>query len=233
MRKQGTRCNVTPEKRLKAVQEYLAGKMSKEKLGKKYNVDRTTISEWILKYKAFGDKAFVVDCNNVVYTAEFKEKVVKAYLNNEGSYKDIAIKYKIHGETSVLRWVKQYNNNEELTTSKREATRAMVNGKGRKTTYEERVEIVKYCFEHKNDYSETALKYRVSYQQIYYWCQRYRSNGIEALMDQRGKTKSTTNMTELEKLYVENKLLRAKSERVQMENDLLKKVKELERWRRI
>ena len=38
--------------------------------------------------------------------------------------------------------------------------------KGRKTTYEERVEIVKYCIEHQNNYAETAQKYQVSYQQV-------------------------------------------------------------------
>jgi len=35
-------------------------------------------------------------CNNASYTAEFKKKVVQAYLKGEGSYKDIAAKYKIH-----------------------------------------------------------------------------------------------------------------------------------------
>lgn len=40
--------------------------------------------------------------------------------------------------------------------------------KGRKTTYEERVEIVKYCIEHEMDYAQTAEKYQVSYQQIYH-----------------------------------------------------------------
>ena len=51
----------------------------------------------------------------------------------------------------------------------------MVNGKGRKTTYEERLEAVKYCFENKNDYVETALKFKISYQQIYYWCKKFKS----------------------------------------------------------
>lgn len=39
---------------------------------------------------------------------------------------------------------------------------------GRKTTYDERVEIVKYCIEHQNNYAETA-EYQVSYQQVYTW----------------------------------------------------------------
>ena len=34
--------------------------------------------------------------------------------------------------------------------------------KGRKTTYEERVEIVKYCIEHEMDYAQTAEKFQLA-----------------------------------------------------------------------
>ena len=37
--------------------------------------------------------------------------------------------------------------------------------KGRKTTFEERVEIVQYCIKHSHNYSETAKKFHISYQQ--------------------------------------------------------------------
>lgn len=37
---------------------------------------------------------------------------------------------------------------------------------GRKTTYEKKVEIVKYCIEHENNYAETAQKYQIFYLQI-------------------------------------------------------------------
>ena len=43
--------------------------------------------------------------------------------------------------------------------------------KGRKTTFEERVEIVQYCIKHSHNYSETAKKFHISYQQgqkLYY-----------------------------------------------------------------
>lgn len=39
--------------------------------------------------------------------------------------------------------------------------------RGRKTSYEERVEIVTYCMGHGMDYAKTAEKYQVSYQQVY------------------------------------------------------------------
>jgi transposase-like protein len=103
--------------------------------------------------------------------------------------------------------------------------------KGRKTNYEERVEIVKYCIEHQNNYAETAQKYRVSYQQVYSWATKYETDGIEALQDKHGKRKTLDEMSEIEKLRAENKLLEARNKRQRMEIDFLKKLEEIERRR--
>ena len=59
--------------------------------------------------------------------------------------------------------------------------------KTRKTTEEERLEIVEYCVAHDNNYGEAALKYRVSYQQVYQWARKYRQMGRAGLQDRRGK----------------------------------------------
>ena len=40
---------------------------------------------------------------------------------------------------------------------------------GRKTTYEERMDIVTFCIANVNDYRLTFNEYKVSYQQIYGW----------------------------------------------------------------
>ena len=101
--------------------------------------------------------------------------------------------------------------------------------KGRATTYDERVEIVKYCVEHQNNYQETADKFQVSYQQVYAWVNKYLKNGLEPLQDRRGKRKSEDEMSEIEKLKAQNKLLEAEIRKKQIEIDLLKKLKEIER----
>ena len=41
--------------------------------------------------------------------------------------------------------------------------------KGRKTSKEERVEIVEYCINNERNYKEAADKYKVSYNQVYTW----------------------------------------------------------------
>lgn len=103
--------------------------------------------------------------------------------------------------------------------------------KGRATTYDERVEIVKYCIEHQNNYAETAQKYQVSYQQVYSWTNKYLTDGVDTLQDRRGKRKFEDEMSEVDKLRAQNKLLEAENRRKQMEIDLLKKLDEIERRR--
>ena len=55
--------------------------------------------------------------------------------------------------------------------------------------------------------------------------------GIEALRDRRGRTKPLDEMSELEKLRAENRILRAEKERAEMEASFLKKLDEIERRR--
>ena len=104
--------------------------------------------------------------------------------------------------------------------------------KGRSTTLNERIEIVSYCIAQNKDYTKTMEKYKVSYQQIYSWVKKYENNGIDGLIDKRGKKKTLEEMTEVERLRATNKLLQSEIEQKSMEIDLLKKLEELERRRR-
>ena len=98
----------------------------------------------------------------------------------------------------------------------------------KKTTKEERREIVAYCLEHGKDYKETAAKYGVSYSQIYQWVRHYEEQGEAGLEDRRGKRKSDDEIDELERLRRENQRLKAKLQESERLNLLLKKVKEFE-----
>lgn len=103
--------------------------------------------------------------------------------------------------------------------------------KGRKTTFDERVEIVQYCIAHDHNYAETAAKYSISYQQARNYTIKYETGGVEALRDRRGRVKPMGELSELEKLRAENKILRAEKKRAEMEVSFLKKLDEIERRR--
>lgn len=103
--------------------------------------------------------------------------------------------------------------------------------KGRKTTFEERVEIVQYCTAHDRNYAKTAEQYQISYQQARSYTVKYEAGGVEALRDNRGKRKNPDEMSEVEKLRAEVKILRTEKERAEMEASFLKKLGEIERRR--
>ena len=60
---------------------------------------------------------------------------------------------------------------------------------------------------------------------------KYEAHGIDGLKDNRGKRKDFDDMTELEKLRAENRILRAEKKQAEMEADFLKKLAEIERRR--
>ena len=98
----------------------------------------------------------------------------------------------------------------------------------RKTTLEERKEIVEYCITHNKDYKGTAAFYDVSYSQVYNWVKKYLSNGEESLVDKRGHHKTDDEVDELERLRRENLRLKRQLENQNRTVELLKKVKEFE-----
>lgn len=221
--------NKSPEEKLQAVKEYLSGKGSMEIIAKKYGVCRMPFKKWIAKFKSFGDEAFIRTGYNQSYSKEFKQMVITSYLAGEGSYHELAIKYKIPSDDTIRCWVLKYNGHERLKASGTGGSNIMT--KGRKTTFNERVDIVQYCIAHEHNYAEASEKYQVSYQQARNYTTKYEANGIEALKDNRGKRRSQDEMNELEKLRAEIKILKAEKERAEMEASFLKKLEEIERRR--
>jgi transposase-like protein len=223
------RKKILPSEKLQAVNEYLDGKGCIETLAAKYGVTYSPFRKWLAKYKAFGSAAFIQTGHNRSYSTLFKQNVVHEYLIGEGNYEELALKFKIPTADTVRLWVLKYNGRMELKASGTGGHSIMT--KGRKTTFDERVEIVQYCIFNEHNYAKTADKYQVSYQQARSFTIKYETDGVEALKDNRGKRKSEDQMSELEKLRAENKILKAEKRRAEMEISFLKKIEEIERRR--
>lgn len=221
----------TAEQKVKAVEDYLNGVRGVSDIMNDLSIASTrTIRQWISVYQISGVFAFVPKSKNNNYSKEFKQKVVEEYIDGKGSLSDIAAKYKIAGHETLRRWISLYNSNMELKdyAPKQEVYMAEAS---RKTTIEERKEIVAYCIEKGRDYKDTAEKYDVSYSQVYSWVRKYDNDGEEGLTDKRGLHKSDDEVDELERLRRENKRLKHQLEERDMTVELLKKVKEFERRR--
>ena len=105
--------------------------------------------------------------------------------------------------------------------------------KARKTTKEERLAIAEECIASGSNYGETAIKYNVSYQQVYTWVKKMQEHGDAGLDDRRGhRSQPQEPQTEEEKLKAEIAQLKKANYRLQMENDYIKKLKEVERRNR-
>ena len=163
---------------------------------------------------------------NKKYSAELKIEAVQAYIRGEGSLRDICKKYNIFSPERLRQWILWYNGHREFK-ERSSAKGEIYMTKGRKTTQEERAEIVAFCIEHNKDYGLTVETYNVSYQQIYAWVRKYEEGGVDKLKDNRGRTKSAEEMTEVEKLKAEMKILEAKNRQLEIENAFIKKLQEL------
>jgi transposase-like protein len=163
---------------------------------------------------------------NKKYSKELKQQAVKDYLAGKGSQREICKKYEISDTRVLRRWILWYNGHKEFKEPSR-AKGEIYMTKGRKTTQEERAEIVAFCIEHGRDYGLTVETYKVSYQQIYSWVRKYDEKGVQGLTDRRGKAKPENELTEADRLRQENKILQARIKDQEMEIAILKKLREL------
>ncbi len=219
------------ERKLEAVEKYKRGDGSQKTIAQEYGVTKSSFQQWIANYDAMGSSGLAAGHTNKRYSAESKAAAVKAYLQGEGSQSEICKRYGIYSRKQLLDWITVYNNHKELRSTGGQGREIyMIKGR-RATTLDERIEIVSYCIANGKDYGATIEKYKVSYQQIYSWVEKYEEKGIDGLVDKRGKRKSMDEMSELERLRAEIRMLMAENKQKEMEIAVLKKVQEIERRR--
>lgn len=217
--------------KIKLVKEHNENGVSFWKLSKIYGVEASIIRRWGHIYDSLGEDGLEKHNSDLCnYSAEFKQMVVNEYLEGKITIQDLALKHKVLAPSTVRSWIKQYNNHEELTDSRKEGIYLMVKNTARKnTTLEERIKIVEECISCGYDYAAIAQKYGCSYNQVYSWVRKYNAKGVDGLIDRRGKVKPVEELSETEKLKIENRLLKVQTKQQQMEIDFLKKLEEIER----
>ena len=225
----GRKSSYSIEEKIQIINEYQRGENSFTDIHARYGLAFTTLRLWENIYEKEGRIGFEVKQTNAGYSKELKESAIHDYLNGVGSYRELCRKYRIPSITTLDNWVKKYNGYEKLKDYDPKGAVYMI--PKRKTSLEERIEIVKYCLDHDSSYKHTAEYFKVAYSQVYQWVKKYEMFGEDGLVDRRGIHKIPEELSELDRLKRENEQLRRQLELKERETILLKKVKEFERRR--
>ena len=219
----GRTSRFSKELKLEIVKRYLNGE-SRIALANEYNCAKSIITKWGNKYKSLGESAFEISSTNKAYSKEFKEQVIKEYLEGKDSLEGLANKYNISSDEIVRQWILKYNSGIEIKDYNPKGD--VYTMKSRKTTFEERLEIVNYVLANSNDYKSAADKYTVPYASVYQWVKKYNECGEDGLKDNRGRPSINEPKKELtleEKQAIEIEKLKRELEREKMVVEVLKK----------
>lgn len=223
------RMKLSPEERLRIVESYLRHEISLTSAAKEAQVASETVRNWCALYENEGPTGLIATKQNKNYPKELKLAAVQEYLAGGGSQLDIAKKYGLRNSKQLRDWIKVYNTHKDFKSESGGSRMSQT----RETSQEERLKIVLECLASNKDYGAMAIKYQVSYQNIYNWVKKYEQLGYDGLQDRRGRRKAKqVSRTPEEKMAIEMAKLKQENAQLQMENDLLKKVKELERRNR-
>lgn len=218
---------VTPEERIGAAKACAEGRMSSREVARRLGVDEAQVREWVFRYKSHGAEAFQKQERNTIYSGELKVQAVREYIAGNLSQREIAAKYGLRSTSQIRDWIKVYNSGRNFEHRMSGGSRMK---QGRETTQEERIAIVRDCLKNGSNFGAAAIKYNVSYQQVYTWVKKFKELGEAGLEDRRGKRiVDQEPRTELEKAQIEIAQLKHELYMTKMERDLLKKLKELER----
>ena len=226
----GRKAKYSKELKLEIIKRYLKGE-SATALANEYDMTTSMnsyIITWVHKYEKLGESAFDESTTNKSYSKEFKKRVIQEYLEGKDSLEGLANKYNISTHEIVRQWILKYNSGIAIKDYNPKGD--VYTMKSRKTTFEERLEIVNYVLVNNFDYKGAADKYTVPYANVYKWVKKYNEYGEDGLKDSRGRPStncSTKELTVEEKLAIEIEKLKKELERQKMIVEVLKKNEEI------
>ena len=222
----GRKTKYSKELKLEIVKKYLKGE-SISVLAREYGISNNhgrPITLWVHRYQVYGDLAFEYSNKNKSYSKELKQQVITDYLNGVDSFEGLANKYNVSAVEIVRQWVIKYNKGIEIKDYDPKGD--VYTMKSRKTTLEERLEIVNYVLANNNDFKGAADKYSVPYANVYNWVKKYNESGEDGLSDSRGRPSSKEpkhELTDIEKKDIEIEKLKQELKRSKMVIEVLKK----------
>lgn len=222
------RSSISFETKLQVVQRCINHQSNPSYEAKQLGVSTHTVEAWIRKYKADGSNGLKESNTWKSYSKELRLAAIHDVLSGHYSIEAAITKHRISCRSLLGQWISKYTNEIQMKPTLKGKGLSHMN-KGRKTTFEERIEIAQYTIANGLDYQKAIEKYSVSYQQVYAWVRKYQAGSEQALRDFRGRKKPVEELDEHERLKLRIKELEARNEYLEMENALAKKLAEIER----
>ena len=110
----GRKSKYTIEEKLQAVLDYKNGVRGKSQICNDLglNLSGTDLYRWVKHYDKYGEIAFHPKERNKEYSKEFKEMVVREFLDGKGTTRDLCYKRDFLSIATLLNCVYSYNSHE-------------------------------------------------------------------------------------------------------------------------
>lgn len=227
----GRKPKLSKEIKVKACEAYMNNRGSFISIAKAYGVNKESVRRWYYSYLDHGPNVFNYSARNSSYTKEFKLDIIKQYLSGEYSTTDLQVKYGINVGL-ISKWVRNYYNGIENKNYNPKGE--VYTMESRRTTFEERLEIVKWVIDNNMNYKGAADKYQIKYALVYQWVQKYKKDGVKGLEHKKRGPKAKSiidedSLSEIEKLKLELDKERKLREHAELTVEILKKKEEFEK----
>lgn len=171
----------TPELKLQAVRAYCNGKGSMEAVSKEFGIrEATVLRNWVMRYKAVGEAAFICREKTVTYSPELKLEAARAYCDGKGSMDDICQKFGIGAKNTLQIWIAQYT---------AEGNLAFISNR-KKKCYEPEIKLqaVKAYLKGEGSLKEISQRFSLRDSSILRrWLAQYENEGETAFLAERKK----------------------------------------------
>lgn len=220
-----SRSRFTASEKLALLESYQQSGMSRRGFAKEHGIVPRTLKRWTNLYERDGLSGLEEVQQNQHYSKQFKLSVIQAYLAGEGTTDELTTKFGLRNDGLLHYWLLKYNEDKTVAAS---PSRKQVLLMSRKTTFEERIEIVEYVTKDDHSYTQAAEHFHVSYQQARSWVIKAQKGGYEALVDNRGHHKDQAELTETDKLKLRVRQLESQLKDQALVAAYVKKLQELQ-----
>ena len=215
------RVKFTPEQKMFLVLKFRKLDISLSEFCRKYNVERTAIHRWSIKYDNNGFNGLKEIKKITKYSADTLINSVLDYLTGKFSMLEIVKKYNLSGDSVLRAWLKWYNTPKWYIKVREFMAREKISNN-------KKLELVLQYVNKKQSAKQIAINNSISEGQLRDWARKYKCFGQQGLNDKRGVRKNEIDLSEEEILKKKNKELEEKNKRLEAELLLIKKLIELE-----